>query len=490
MSYSRPPMRAFLWLFLCVFVVLTWSAGVACDPKEGTETTPETVTEAAVEKANTEPQVSDAAPEKKPELRSEPVIPEAKVEPMPEPAPKETAQDTQPEMKVDTAPETMPEPGPGTKKVAFVVNTNFVNGSISVFDVVQQKLIQEITKINQNDEIAGDLVLRESGNQLFALHRFNSDTKQDRIDVFNKKTLQLISQVSLNPKANPHDCVTVGTRLYVSQYGEKELLVFESGKAPVSIDLSSLAETSAKSCTKDDDCSKFGEGSKKCDIAKGVCASDGLPEMTKMRLVGDKLYVLIQGLDRNDGFKPIKSVIAVVDTKTNTLSTSIPLKGTNPTDWIAHPNGTYLIPQQGSAFDAKDGGMEVFDPTTGKASGSFVFTEDSAGGTFSFSDIVVVSATLAYALINDASYKQSLISFNPQDGKKGQELLKGKSLSGLALHSNGKLYLGDKGDGAGGGDIGVRIFEASTGKELTTKPISVSAKLAPSSILFGEIAAP
>jgi hypothetical protein len=83
-----------------------------------------------------------------------------------------------------------------------------------------------------------------------------------------------------------------------------------------------------------------------------------------------------------------------------------------------------------------------------------------------------------------------LISFNPQDGKKGQDLLKGKSLSGLALHSNGNLYLGDKGDGAGGGDIGVRIFEASTGKELTTKPISVSAKLAPSSILFGEIAAP
>jgi len=142
--------------------------------------------------------------------------------------------------------------------------------------------------------------------------------------------------------------------------------------------------------------------------------------------------------------------------------------------------------EAGSSIDATDGGLERFDPAKESLSGSFVFTEQEAGGTFSFSDAAIISSTLGYFITNDASFKQSLIAFDPATGKRLKTLLKEQKLSGLSVNDKGELYVGDQGDDKGAGR-GIRVFEAATGKELTTAPVDVSDALPPTQILFVEL---
>ena len=449
------------WFSLGFIIIFTWSMMTNCGPSEegeGKETSSNEMAKEPVMDAGEEP-VIDAG--------QEPVI-DAGQEPI---------------------PEIIADKGIPMTKVAFVLNSDFKNDSIlSMMTISDHKVRKEWTQIKTAGDIGSDTQIRLWKDKFVILNRFNNAKKKDSIFIFDlSKSLNTIYTIELEPKANPQDIAIVKDKLYVTLYDKNYMMVFEENKAPVKIDLSSSAEKSKKVCAKDSDCLQYGQGSGKCNMTNKICDSDGLPEASRMFTHGSKVYVLIQGLDRADGYKALASVLAEIDTTTEKIKKTYALKGGNPINVTKEPSGTFLITEVGSAFSKVDGGLERFDPTTGKLSGSFIFTEKEANGTFDFSDMVIVSSTIAYALINDASYKQSLIQFNPTTGKKIKELITSKSLAGLALNSLGEIYVGDKGNKATGKTAGIRIFNAQTGAEKTHTPKTVNAKVPPFAFIFTQI---
>lgn len=479
---------------LVIFAILglcSWGISTSCSPvtsKESAQesTTSETVAEFSAEGSAENP-VSDVPAENPAESAAEPkpeVAPEVVAEST------ESVQDAGQEPVTDASPETpaetIPEPTTSQVSVAYIYNSDFVKGSLSVFSIADRKLLKEWVQIDTAGDLDGDFAIRVHDDKVFLINRGKGDITV--LDAANK--LNKIATVSVGAGTNPHDVAIVGQkRMFVTQYDKTSVIVYEENKSPVTIDLSSLAETSTKTCNVDADCSKFGAGSMKCDSTKSVCVSDGQPELDSIIAVGNKVYVAVQALDRNDGYKPSKSYIAVIDATTDKLVNKLELHGANPVGFVKEPAGTYLIASTVSTLVADDGGAERFDPATDKLSGSFVITEKELGGNFSFPQgMVIVSATLGYALVSDASFKQNLVQFDPSTGKKLKDVLTGKSLSSIALSPSGELLVGDKGDGQSA-PTGLRIYEASTGTEVTTAPIKVgqSLPLPPGIIVVGEI---
>lgn len=476
--------------FLFVMGFLVWGFSTSCGPTSSAETTAEstsesvteTTTDIATEQTGGTEEVSSEKPQ---EVQEEKTIDTATevVADATEPT-QDAGQEPPPESVVET--ETSPESSSKLTSVAYIYNTDYVKGSLSLFKIADRKLHKEWVQIDAAADLDGDFAIRVFGDKVFLINRGKGDITV--LDAANK--LAKLATVSVGAGTNPHDLAVVGgTKMYVTQYDKTSVMVYEQNKAPISIDLASLAEISAKSCNADADCSKFGAGSMKCDTSKSICVSDGTPELDSIFAVGNKVYVAVQALDRNDGYKPGKSYLAIIDATTDKLVNQLELHAANPVGFVKEPGGTYLIASTVSTLVGDDGGLERFDPATEKLSGNFVITEKELGGNFSFPNgIVVVSSTLGYALVSDSSFKQNLVQFDPSTGKKLKDLLTGKSLSSLALTPQGELLVGDRGDGASA-PVGIRIFEASTGKELTTDPISVkqSLPLAPGIIVVGDI---
>ncbi len=385
----------------------------------------------------------------------------------------EMAKEALPEPQVEEKAEQVPEKPAQDHHYALVLNSNYVKGSYSVVDLDKKVAIQKDKLGVHSDAVA--VVWKEL---VFVLNRFNKVGTEDQVVIVNHKTLKRLHVIKVGDKANPQDVAVVDkTKAYVSLYGRKDLLIIDpsQGKITGKLDLSQFVEKSTKACKSDKDCKdNYGNGSGKCDVQTSTCQADGLPEMSKMLFHNGKLYVLIQGLDRNQGFKPVQSTMAVFDVATDKLDKTIPLKGKNPTAFIPEPSGTYLINEVGSAFLPNDGGLERFDPKTQKMSGSFVFEEKSIKATFSMDSIVVFSDKVAYLIANDATFKQMLIQFSPSSGQKTKELLKGAKLSGLLLF-NQEVWVGDK------AAKGLRVFDATNGDEVTQKPI-LTGQLPPISI--------
>jgi hypothetical protein len=395
----------------------------------------------------------------------------------------ETAQEASTEALAEKTPEQneqVPEAKPETKAgstLAFVISSDYVSGQLGILDVNTRMWVRQ-----EAAALSGDAVMRVWGDLLFVLNRYNDPQKEDTILVFHTNTLLEVGRYNVGAKSNPQDIVVISEqKAYVTLYERSFLLVIHptTGEEKAKIDLSTLVEPSKKTCTKEDDCKDaFGNGSGTCNA--GTCASDGLPEATKMLLFQDKVYVLLQGLDRNDGFSPVKSVLAAINTTNDTLSEKpLTMKGANPTAFVDDAQGSWLIVQNGSAFDPKDGGIERFDPNQGTLAGSFVITEESLGGNLPQNGaMVVLSPTLGYVLLSDASFKQSLVRFNPTTVTKDKELIVGADLGHLQQHE-GQIFLADRSAGA----FGIRILEAASGNALTQDPISTG-KLPPAQILI------
>ncbi|MCB9644702.1 MAG: hypothetical protein H6728_16635 [Myxococcales bacterium] len=405
-------------------------------------------------------------------------------ESMPEEA---VAAEKSPEVNESTpepSQEKTPEPTPETsdaKTLAFVASSDYVSGSLGILDVKTQQWVQQDVAA-----ISGDAVLRAWGDTVYVLNRYNDPSKEDTVLLYSTKTLKEVGKFSVGAKTNPQDIVVVSEqKAYITLYEKDYILIVDpkTGAEKGKIDISSLAESSSKTCTKDDECKdSFGNGSGVCN--SGNCAADGIPEAVQMLLVQDKVYVLVQGLDRNNSFAPVSSVIATITTADDKLSAStLSMAGSNPTVFLSDAQGAWIVAQSGDAFDTKDGGLERFDASQGKLAGSFLCTEEKLGGAMLQNGAAAVfSATLGYILVSDVSYKQSLVSFNPTSGEKIKALVEGVDLGHLALHQE-QLFLADRTKDS----VGIRVFDAKSGSELTTKPIATGS-LPPAQILIVSVA--
>ena len=380
--------------------------------------------------------------------------------------PKEAIQETLKEAIQETPKEeiqeTPKETKPTQKHVAFVLNSNYIKGSYSLVDLDKKQAIKK--------DVVGvhsDAVVAVWKDLIFVLNRYNNPKKDDELLILDQKTMSLLHTIKLGAKTNPQDVAVVDkTKAYVSLYGSKDLFIINptDGKITGKLDLSGFIEKSTKQCKKDADCKdKYGNGSGVCDVANSKCQSDGTPEMSKLLIQNKKLYVLIQGLDRNQGYLPLQSTIALFDTSSDQLIKSIPLKGTNPCAFIAEPSGSFLINELGQAFSPKDGILERLDTKKDVMNG-IVFEEKTINASFSMFAVAVVSNKIGYLVANDASFKQMLIQFSLDTGKQTKQLIKDAKLSDMMLY-NKQLWVADK------TLKGLRIFDAITGAELSQSPV-------------------
>src|SRR6185369_11683445 len=135
----------------------------------------------------------------------------------------------------------------------------------------------------------------------------------DNVQVLTPK-LRTRLQCGTVAGSNPHDVVVAepGRRgvapgkAYVTRYGAKDIWI---------------VDPAARGCR------RFKRGS--IDLSPWADA-DGLPEMDQMALVGSRLFVTVQRLDRGRGFAPTgASRLLVIDTASDAVTGEIVLAGRN-----------------------------------------------------------------------------------------------------------------------------------------------------------------
>src|SRR5262249_28210686 len=187
---------------------------------------------------------------------------------------------------------------PGARRV--VAATDFETGRLATLALRAPRRVQY-----PDSPIHDDAVIRASGGRLFVVNRFLGDNIQ-LLDPAHGFRTQF--QCSTGPGSNPNDIVvTAPDKAYVTRYGRPELWIVDPGAPPScdgfhrgTIDLSSFAD------------------------------GGGLPEMSQTAVVGGRLFVSVQRLDRRRGFAPTgPSQLVVIDVATDTVITGIELHGAN-----------------------------------------------------------------------------------------------------------------------------------------------------------------
>jgi DNA-binding beta-propeller fold protein YncE len=336
---------------------------------------------------------------------------------------------------------------------AFVTTSDYSTGSSSVI-----YLDGSYTTLVDVEELHSDAVSRYYEGLIYVVNRMGGDNIQvlDPGDGFST-----IRQFSVGSGSNPQDIAFVsGTKAYVSLGNETEMLIVNpvSGAHTGSIDLSIFAD------------------------------GDGIPEMDCMILVGDRLFVSIQRLDRNMYWLPVApSYIAVIDTNADTLLDcdpgtpgiqAIELVGTDPyKDIHFDPYTGLLYVTCVGWWGIIDCGVETIDPVTLNPTG-YMLSESNASG--DINDVAVFSATTGYAVVTNASFDNILVRFDPSTGELTDTLYTpgGYWLSDIEISPGGELFLCDRTPT----NPGVRIYGAVTGLEIPESPIDVG--LPPFDITF------
>jgi hypothetical protein len=296
--------------------------------------------------------------------------------------------------------------------------------------------------------VHGDVAVRYHAGLVWVLNRLG----QDNVLVVDPAAPEVpLRQFSVGNGSNPQDIAFAGAaKAYVSRLESPRLLIVDprNGEPRGEIDLTPLAD------------------------------ADGIPEATDMQMVGSRLYVACQRLDRNGSWGPTAgSVLAVIDTTTDALvdmDTAIDgiqglaLTAANPISLTAI--GGKLVVGGSAFFGDQTGGVEVLDLERGTSTGLRV-SETALGG--DLTSLVMVSSRRGYAVVSDASYRNSVVPLDLIDGTVGPPLAghSGGYTPDLAFDGT-RLIVADRGTFADPNAAGVLFYDAATG-ELLTGPISV-----------------
>ena len=335
---------------------------------------------------------------------------------------------------------------------AFVVVTNFTTGSFATISLDEPR---EVVPGSSKRDIHGDSVARWFNDRVYVVNRFQADTIQwiRPTDDFATEMRCLTGELT-----NPHDIAFVDAdKAYVSLFDRPQILIVDPTPGPR--------------------CEGFVRGA--IDIS-AYADADGLPESDLMRIVGRRLYVTLEKLDRDNFFVPSgPGSVLVVDVDSDTVVKEIPLTSGNP--FSQSPgivlDGNSLVISETNEFGRNDGGLERIDLSDETARGFFV-TEATLGG--DLTDFVLVDEHLGYAVISVSleEITSELVRFDPTTGEKLGTVIRGGNYADIELNDRGELWVADSTSGAGG----IRVFRARDGVELTLQPISVG--LPPFFILF------
>jgi hypothetical protein len=286
----------------------------------------------------------------------------------------------------------MADTPPGLAENYLFVTTSEYDFSGGNYDLVNAVSPWE-SYVNQG-AVCADNSLRYENGLIYLINRVGCDN----IQVIDPELgFETILQFTTGSGSNPADiCFFSSSRAFITRYDTHELWEVDpsSGEHTDTIDLSPFADV------------------------------DGIPEMFGLAISGDRLYVAIQRLNRNNGWLPAGgSCLAVIDLADNTIIDidpgltglqGIELTGQNPNSWIHidPATGYFLIAELGF-YGVNDGGIEIIDPVTELSLG-FAITEEILGG-----DIYEWDSAddgTGFASILSPSWTPSIVAFDLNTG--------------------------------------------------------------------------
>jgi len=327
----------------------------------------------------------------------------------------------------------------GADEYAFILSTDFWSTSYYSTIGIQPPRTASIAVEPVSTDPVAHYDMDE--DMVFVVNRYLADNIQV---VDPGPPFHTIGQYSVGNGSNPYDIrLASSEKAYVSRYEWTTLLIVDpySGDSLGVVDLSALAD------------------------------ADGIPEMGRMELVGDSLFVALNNIDRTVWQPAGPGKIAVIDTRADTLvdcDPAIPgvqpivLQLPNPYTELRYDRCRMeLVVGCAGAWGALDGGIETVDPFT-LESKSVVATEAGLGG--DISDAAFAPGTRWYAVVLDtAPWPDNfarLVAFDRETGQPLDTLYNqtsgdGASLGGIELNNQQELYLCDR-DVV---DPSVRIFD-------------------------------
>lgn len=337
------------------------------------------------------------------------------------------------------------------QQLAFVIATDFETGS---FGTVTFDDPPAVTPISSQRIVNSDAVARTAAGLVYVVNRFFGDSIQI---IDPAQDFVTTRQCLTGGGSNPQDFTYIGAdKGYLSLGGGTEVLEVDS--------------------TPSVGCSDFIRD--RIDLAE-FADEDGNPELHQMAAVGDRLYVLLQKLDRTNFFSPAENgSIVVIDIVSNEVLAEIVLSGKNPfaqTKGIPTRNGDLLVGHVGF-FGVNDGGIERVDTETQAAQGFFITEEDLGGDIV---DFVMVTDDTGYAVLSLSDFTNSVVAFDASSREITATLIAGESISDIELNDRGQLFVAQRTPQS----PGIRIFDIRNGNtEITAQPLGLD--LPPFDILF------
>ncbi len=340
----------------------------------------------------------------------------------------------------------------------FVTTTDFSTGGYATVDLDTATAWVAPDTSETADIVSSDNAVASYGGRVYVINRSAGNiTVLDGADLTTA-----VTQFSTGDGSNPHAMAFAsGDKAYVSLYGEDYLLIANpaDGTELGRVDLSAFAD------------------------------DDGIPEASPMVIVGGKLFVAVQRLDRDAWFAPTgASYLVVIDTATGEVVDADPstpdvadpimLTGTNPQFMHYDATTGKIVVSETGNWGSQDGGLETVDPATYAAEGFFV-TETVLGG--DVGDFTLAGTDRVYAVVTDASWQNDVVVADRDADtwtRTGALGLSGAYIPSLGNSGLGHLLVPDRSTDA----PGVRVYDLATGGEVTTGPIDVG--LPPNAFAF------
>ncbi len=205
--------------------------------------------------------------------------------------------------------------------------------------------------------------------------------------------------------------------------------------------------------------------------------ADGLPETGWMEVVGWRLHVTAQRLDRDNWYTPAgPGLLLVYDMQARAWIDADPalagvqgiaLQGANP--WCQPelaPGGQLLRLGCAGWYGLADGGVEEIDLVALRSLGWLVTEAALAGDLL---DFTLAGEDRAFAIVSDAAFHTAVKMWRPADGAVLATLKASDAYSYPDLAWDGRdwLYIADRTPGASG----LWILAAATGSEQVAAPI-------------------
>jgi hypothetical protein len=293
--------------------------------------------------------------------------------------------------------------------------------------------------------------VRPSVRHFAGFHYVTNGAPVHDLQIIDPETFETVRRIPFAGAPNPRDVLVLEDETaYVSFFDSADLLRVDlaTGAIVATIDLSLFSDP------------------------------DGRPEMSHMIRDGNHAFVQLQKIDFSKVIGPQESgLLAVVDINTNKLidvdpaepgTQAIELAWSIP-EFSMQIEGRLLYLSERGGFHDQSGGIEAVNLDTLEPMG-LVYTEKEMGAA-QMGGFLFVSATRGYFLHHtDFAQSSHLVSFSRETGMFLEEHFVSFGLTEEVAFDakTGFLFFPDNESGVDG----IRVFDAATGDQLTSTPIS------------------